>query len=88
MPERGLTAYLDIGWEVGDLSEIVAILNSFFLPQAWVDISAMLLKAPLLSPPGMYRGGVGACALGRLGRWLRVAFNYKKMNFKKNDLHI
>lgn len=40
-------AHLDIGWEVGDLSEILAILNSFFLTQARVDVSAMLLKAPL-----------------------------------------
>lgn len=77
-------ADLDIRWEVGDLSEFVAILNSFFLPQAWVDVSAMLLKAPLLSPPGKYRGGVGACALGRLGRCSRVAFNYKKNELKKN----
>lgn len=47
MPERGPMAHLDIGWEVGDLSEILAILNSFFLTQARVDVSAMLLKAPL-----------------------------------------
>lgn len=40
-------AHLDIGWEVGDLSEILTILNSFFLTQARVDVSAMLLKAPL-----------------------------------------
>lgn len=47
MAERGPMAHLDIGWEVGDLSEILAILNSFFLTQARVDVSAMLLKAPL-----------------------------------------
>lgn len=47
MPERGPMAHLDIGWEVGDLSEILTILNSFFLTQARVDVSAMLLKAPL-----------------------------------------
>lgn len=75
MPERGLVAYLDIRWEVGELSEILAILNFFFLPQAWVDVSVLLLKAPLLSPPGMYRGGVSACALGRWGDgqgWLLI----------------
>lgn len=75
MPEGGLMAYLDIGWEVGELSEMMAILNSFFLPQAWVDVSALLLKAPLLSPPGMYRGGMSACALGSWGDgqgWLLI----------------
>lgn len=65
--QRGLMAHLDIGWEVGDLSEFLAILNSFFLPKAWVDVSVMLLKAPSLCLAGVYMGGVSACALGRWG---------------------
>lgn len=65
--QHGLMAHLDIGWEVGDLSEFLAILNSFFLPKAWVDVSVMLLKAPSLCLAGVYMGGVSACALGRWG---------------------
>lgn len=61
-------AYLDIGWEVGDLSEILAILNSSFLPQAWVDVSAMLLKAPL-ALSWYVQGWCEFLCFGDVGRW-------------------
>ena len=78
-------AHLDIGWEVGDLSEFLAILNSFFLPKAWVDVSVMLLKAPSLCLAGVYMGGVSACALGRWEDgegWLLI--KKKEKNKQKN----
>lgn len=68
-------AHLDIGWKVEDLSELLAILNSFFLLKAWVEVSVTPLKGLLLCLAGVYMGGVSGCALGSWGDdegWLLI----------------
>lgn len=74
-------AHLDIGWEAGDLSEFLAILNSFVLPKAWVEVSVTLLKAHLFCLDHVHVGGVSACALGRWGDegWLLVKKKKKNL---------
>lgn len=67
--QRGLMAHLDIGWEVGDLSEFLAILNAFFLPKAWVDVSVMLLNAPSLLSCWCVHGWCECLCFGEVGRW-------------------
>lgn len=59
-------AHLDIGWEVGNLSEFMAILNSFFVPKAWVDVSVMLLKASMLCLAHVYMGGIECLCFGEV----------------------
>lgn len=68
MPESGLMAHLDIRWEVGNLSEFMAILNSFFLPKVRVDVPVILLKAPMLCLAGVYMGGVECLCFWEVGR--------------------
>lgn len=60
-------AHLDIGWEVGDLGELPATLNSFFLPQSMGSHLSHAAPSSLALPCWCVHGWCECLRFGKVG---------------------